>query len=261
MTDEIDPTQYVRPPILDVASAVTVGVSLITAMPKPAPDHVRAAATKVRKDTVTLQLAWGRSGLGGAVPDRRKADMRIDNAWGILLDRVESYSFLPVATFPRATRARELLDIICPIDRTWLKLIYEAEWAESTKRLGWIEEQGLAKDINELAGPEFLSEVKTAHAEYGIALGVTVVAPVALATNLAEPLRALSRSIGRYTLSVITMAGDDAASIAVVRKALRPIDDLREGQARRARTGAIAVAAPAAPEAHATPTTPVPEVQ
>ena len=108
--EEIDPGNYIRPPIFDVGSAVTVGVALITAMPKPAPDHVRAAAAKVLKDTVALQLVWGKSGLGGAAPDRRKADMRIDNAWGILLDRLESYSLLPVANHPRAPRARELLD-------------------------------------------------------------------------------------------------------------------------------------------------------
>ena len=258
--EEIDPGNYIRPPIFDVGSAVTVGVALITAMPKPAPDHVRAAAAKVRKDTVALQLVWGKSGLGGAAPDRRKADMRIDNAWGILLDRLESYSLLPVATHPRAPRARALLDTISPGNREWLKLAYESEWAESTKRLGWIEEQALAKEINELAGPEFLVEVKSAHAAYGVALGVTVVAPAALETNLAEPLRSLSRSIGRYTIAVVTMAGDDAASIAVVRKALRPIDDYREGQARRARAGGAGTAA-AEPEPHATPTTPIPEVQ
>ena len=88
---------------------------------------------------------------------------------------------------------------------------------------------------------------------------MTVVPPAALEINLAEPLRSLSRSIGRYTIAMVTMAGDDAASIAVVRKALRPIDDYREGQARRARAGSAGAAAE--PEPHATPTTPIPEVQ
>jgi hypothetical protein len=259
LTEEIDATLYVRQPKFDVPSGVTHGISLITAMPKPAPDHVRAAATKVRKDTVALQLAWGKSGLGTTTRDRRKSDIRIDNAWGILLDRLESYSRLPVGQYPRAARARELLDTISPNDREWLKLTYEAEWAESDKRLGWIEKQGLAKDINELAGPEFLSEVKAAHAEYGVALGVTVPAPELLGVNLAEPLQSLARSIGKYTLAVVTMAGDDAASLAVVRKALRPIDDLREGQARRARAGGAAV--DPEPEVPVSPTTPIPEVK
>ncbi len=116
-----------------------------------------------------------------------------------------------------------------------------------------------------LAGPEFLAEVKAAHAEYGAALGVTKPAPELLTVNLAEPLQALARSIGKYTLTVVTMAGDDAASITVVRRALRPIDDLRESQARRGRSSGTAVEAePEAepePELSVTPTTPIPEVK
>lgn len=258
MAEDFDAAPYVRPPILDVASGVALGVALISAMPKPAPDNVHAAAKKVRKDTVALQVAWGKSGAVVA-PDRRKSDMRIDNAWAILLDRLVCYSLLPAAMYPRAARARELLDTISPHDREWLKLVYEAEWAESTKRLDRIEKDGLAKDINELAGPEFLAEVKAAHAEYGVALGVTTPAHVAVEVNLAEPLRSLSRAIARYGIAVAGMAGDDAASIAVVRKALRPIDSLREGQARRARAGGAAEATPL--EAPASPTTPIPEVK
>ena len=196
--------------------------------------------------------------------DRRKPDVRIDTAWAGLLDRLESYSRLPVAQNPRAPRARELCDIISPNDREWLKAPYEVEWAESNKRLGWIESQDLTKDVNELAGPELLTEVKAAHAEYGIALGVTAPAPEVLELKLAAPLQSLARSIGEYTLAVVTMAGDDAASIAVARKALRPIDDYREGQARRARGGATTAADEAvdpAPAAAVTPTTPIPEVK
>jgi hypothetical protein len=87
-----------------------------------------------------------------------------------------------------------------------------------------------------------------------------VPAPEVLEFKLSEPLQSLSRSIGKYTLAVVTMAGDDAASIAVVRKALCPIDDYREGHARRARGGATD-AVDAAPAAPVTPTTPIPEVK
>lgn len=259
MAEDFDPTPYVRPPIIDVASGVALGVALLTAMPKPAPENVLKAANKVRKDTVALQLVWGKSDRAAAPPDRRKADMRIDNAWGMLLDRLEVYSLLPVEGYPRAARARELLDTISPKDREWLKLVYQAEWAESAKRLKRIEDEGLAKDINELAGPEFLAEVHAAHAAYGIALGVTKPAQEPLEVNLAEPLRALSRSIGRYGLAVAAMVDDNEASVAAARKALRPIDSLREGQARRARAGSSE--GEAAPEAPASPTTPVPEIK
>jgi hypothetical protein len=93
---------------------------------------------------------------------------------------------------------------------------------------------------------------------------VTVPAPEVLEVKLAEPLQSLARSIGKYSLAVVTMVGDDAASLAVVRKALRPIDDYREGQARRARAGGTAAAIDAAdpaPAAPVTPSTPIPEVK
>ena len=197
MSDEFDPTQYVRAPMIDVPSGVALGVALLTALPTPTPDNVLNAANKVRQETVALQLAWGKGDRGGAPPDRRKADMRIDNAWGILLDRLEAYSLLPVAGFPRAPRARELVDILSPGNREWLNFVYGAEWAESTKRLERIAGDGLTQDINDLAGPEFLSEVQEAHTAYGIALGVTKPAHEVLEVNLADPLRSLARSARR----------------------------------------------------------------
>lgn len=258
MSDDFDPTQYVRPPMIDVPSGVALGVALLTALPTPTPDNVLNAANKVRQETLALQLAWGKSDSGGAPPDRRKADMRIDNAWGILLDRLEAYSLLPAAGFPRAPRAREIVDMISP-NREWLNFVYGAEWAESTKRLERIEDDGLTHDINELAGPEFLVEVREAHAAYGIALGVTKPAHATPEVNLAEPLRSLARAIGRYGIAVVGMVNDDPESVAVVRRALRPIDSFREGLARRIRAGGTA--AEAAPEAPVSPTTPIPEIK
>lgn len=256
MSDDFDVTPYVRPPILDVPSGVALGVALLSAVPKPAPDNVKKAAKKVHHDTLALQAAWAKSDAAPAAPDKRQADMRIDNAWAILLDRLEAYASLPVADFPKAARARELIDIISPNDREWLKAPYQAEWAESQKRLQKIEDAILEADVEALAGPEFLLEVRRAHKAYGVALGVTRPAEEAPAVNLADPLRALSRSIARYGVAVASLVDDDPATLAAVRKALRPIDDLREAQARRSSGGGDAPATPPA-----TPTTPVPEVK
>jgi hypothetical protein len=256
MADEFDPIPYVRPPILDVASGVALGVALLSAAPKGAPEGVRKAARKVRKETLALQAAWGKSDASPAPPDKRKADMRIDNAWGILLDRLDSYASLPAADFPKAARAREICDAISPKDREWLKLPYGAEWAESDKRLKKIDAEGLAADIDTLAGPEFLVEVRRAHEAYGIAIGVTKAPEEAPPVNLADPLRALSRAVARYGLVIAAMVDEDAASVATARRALKPIDDHRDGQARRSAAGTRGEETPPP----ATPTTPVPEV-
>ena len=256
MSDDFDPTPYVRPPIIDVASGVALATSLLNAVPKDPPESMRKAAQKVRKTTLALQQAWAKSDESGAPLDRRKADMRTDNAWGIFLDRLEAYASLPVEHYPKAARARALIDAISP-ERAWLKLMYEAQWAESDRRLEKIDSQGLAADVDALAGPEFLAEVRSAHKAYGLALGITKPRVEVPEVNLAEPLRELARAIGRYGLIVAGLVDDHPASLELVKKALRPIDEYRESQARRSRAGAAG--SPEKPPV-ATPTTPLPEV-
>jgi hypothetical protein len=162
------------------------------------------------------------------------------------------------------SRARELLDATSPKDRQWLKLPFGAEWAESDKRLKRIDAEGLARDVDALAGPEFLVEVRSAHEAYGMALGITKPSEEVAAVKLAEPLRTLSRAIARYGLAVAAIVDDDEASVAMARRALRPIDDHRDGQARRSSGGAVAPAPGTTPPTTTTPpvtpTTPVPEV-
>src|SRR4051812_26008784 len=260
MSDDFDATPYVRPPILDVPSAVALGIALLTAMPKAPPDNVKKAAKKLHKDVVALQAAWAKADALPAPPDKRKADMRTDNAWGVFLDRLEAYARLPVEHYPKAARARELVDTISP-DREWLKLPYEAEWAESGKRIKRIDKENLATDCDALAGPEFLHEVRQAHKGYGEALGVTKPAQEGDNVNLADPLRAVSRAIARYGVAVAGMADDDDATLALMRKALRPIDDFRDAQAKRASSGGSGGESSGGPNAPApaSPTTPVPE--
>ena len=183
------------------------------------------------------------------VADRRKVDTRVDNAWALFLDRIEAYGNLPVAAYPKAAPARAIVTVLSP-DRAWLKLPYAAEWAESDKR---IDADGLAPELDALAGPEFLAEVRAAHAEYGVALGIK--SPVARPADvgLADPLRAVARSIARYARAVVgELDEDDADSVERTRAALAPIDDHRDGPWRRANGCA-------APDAPAAPPTPTPE--
>ena len=248
--NDIDPSVYVRPPVLDVASAIALATALLAAAPKDLSDSERRAAKRLRKDSGSLQDAWAKADAAAPVADRRKVDTRVDNAWAILLDRAAAYASLPVATYPRADRARAIVTAIAP-DRAWLKLPYAAEWAESDKRLKRIDADGLAPELDALAGPEFLAEVRAAHAEHGLALGIK--SPIArpAEVSLADPLRAVALSVVRYARAVVGgLDEDDAASVDRTRAALAPIDDHRDGQWRRASGGAV----PDAPPAPAAPT-------
>jgi hypothetical protein len=150
--------------------------------------------------------------------------MRIDTAWSLLLDRLAAYAWLPADDFPKAARARELIEALSPKEREWLKLPLTAEWSESEKRLNRIDREGLAADINALAGPEFLVEVRRAHEAFGTALRVTQPPLEATNVDLAEPLRALARAIARYSLVIASTVDHDPTSLAAARKALEPIE-------------------------------------
>jgi hypothetical protein len=155
-----------------------------------------------------------------------------------LFGRVESYSWLPADECPDAARAAALLTLLFSDGLGFLKLPYNEEWSESEKRLRLVDQDKLAGDIDRIAGPEFLEEVRRAHALYGKALGMTGGVTVADEVNLAAPLRKLQQAIVSYGIKLIASANDeDPDSIAVVRAALAPIDAHRAAMSRRTAPG------------------------
>lgn len=259
MSDEFDASPYVRPPVIDVGSGIALGIALLSALPKSAPDDVKKAARKLRKSVVTLQGAWEKAGGPAGPRDKRPADQATDNAWACLHGRLSDYAALPAAQWPKAARAQDLIDQLFPDGLTFLQLPYATEWAESEKRLARIEANKLANDIDALAGSEFLAEVRRAHAHYGLVLGITKAAKGDGPENLADPLRALGKSIVQYALKLVGLASDSEESLRMVRAALRPIDEHRAATAKRSAGGDKEGASPEAPPP-ATPETPVPEV-
>lgn len=131
------------------------------------------AAQWLRGATVDLQSAWAANVAKGPAGARRPADMAVDNAWAALEGRLASFARLPLEQYPKAKRAAELLDLLFHDGLTFLQLAYAEEWAESEQRLKMIDAQKLEADIDALAGPEFLAEVRRTHALYGKALGIT----------------------------------------------------------------------------------------
>jgi hypothetical protein len=251
MTADFDPTPYVRPPVVDVPAAVGLSVALIKAMPTPCTDEVRKSARRLRASTLALQQAWAKGDDKAPSLDKRPADVALDNAWSALFGRLESYARLPAEQAPRAERAAELVATLFSGGLSFLTLPYASEWAESEKRLTKIDQQKLGPALDELAGPDFLTVLRDAHAAYGEALGMTkALAAGSAPVSLAEPLREVTRAIASYTLKLCAMADDDA-SIAAVRQALRPLDEYRASTARR----------PAKPQDEpSTPDTPLPDL-
>ena len=258
-----DPAPYLRTPRLDVRQAFSLAIALLAALPKDASTGSRRAAKQLRKVTVALQQLWSareRSLTLAKTVDRVAADNRIDIAWGALKMRVSGCAMLPQAASPLVARAEALETQLFSRGMGFLKAAVEAEWAVSEELIARIDKDDLAGEIDAVAGPEYLAEVRAAHIAYGEALGITKAhaAPEGVATLL-EPLRAVVAAIGDYALQIVaTVDREDAASIKTAKNALHPMDRYREGAARRAAKGSTPVAEDPAPEV--TPETPVPEV-
>lgn len=237
MSDEFDPTPYLRLAMTDVPSGIALGVALLGAMPRNAPDNVKKAATKLRMATVGLQDAYSRVERGASLSEKRLADVAIDNAWTALHARLDAYASLPPTHWPRATRAAEIVAAIFPNGLAFLSFPYADEWAEGEKRLERIARGGLTKDIDEIAGTEFLAEVKRAQQRYGEVLAMRKGSATKLPADLTDPLRALGRAISNYALQVIATSDGSAASRYAIRQTLKPIEDMRAAVSTRRAAG------------------------
>jgi hypothetical protein len=250
--DTFDPSTYNRPPILNAATGFALAKALIAAMPKGAPDMIRRSAKLVRDHTVELQSAWIAQDNAPKEEDRRRTDLWIDSAWSALAGRIDSYCLLPKDTHPLVVRAQQVRDhLIGQEGLAFLNTAYDVEWAESDKRIRKIEELGLAKDIDKIAGKEFLENLLAAHDVYGKVVGTTEAKTGVTKASLAGPLRNLQVAIGRYARQWAAAAEDSDELTAKARTALAPIDRLRE---RQASGGA------SSDDSELSPSTPVPDL-
>lgn len=252
LEDTFDPSAYIRAPKLDVAGGVALAIQLLATVPAKPALAVKKAAQKLRKDAIKLQEAWKERDRIDKRPDARPIDVMADGAMGRMVSRVEAYAGLPSDQYPLALRAGEIKVTLFP-DLEFLKYDYSSQWAETQKRIDRIDEEDFAKDIDRIAGPEFLAEVRRVHVLYGDAIGVTKARGKIEPPSLAAPLRDVSTSIAAYAIQLTAVfmdADTDDSHRRAVRAALAPIDGYRTSAARRGAKRALEV----------TPESSIPEV-
>lgn len=236
MDDEFDPSQYARAPKVDVPSAIALSIKLLAAVPKNAPTSVKKAAKALRTKVITLQSTWKARDRSDKRPDARPIDVWADHAMSRLVGRIEDYAGLPAETYPLATRAVVILATLFPHGVSFLKSDYATQWAETQKRIERIDEENLAADIDAIAGPEFLAEVRRIHKLYGEAIGVTKPRNESPVPSLSVPLRDVGAAMTLHALQLVSVCVDEDASSearAAAREALKPFDEFRAGAARR----------------------------
>jgi hypothetical protein len=225
---EIDVSQYVRAPNLNVSGTIALGASLITALPAKANKAVRTSAQVMRERLVELKDAWKSRGHAAGV-DSRPVDLSVDNAWRALFARLSAWEHMPVTRVSKAVRAQELLGRLFPDGTSFTQLPFQQQWAESDKKLTLMAEEKLEADLVALVGREFVDEVRSTHAVYGEVLGITKSkGPPLSEADLVEPLRAALNAISEYALQVVAQAkGTDSDELDAFLAALAPIDAAR----------------------------------
>lgn len=253
-TQDLDVTQYLRSLNLNASSAVSLGRRLVTAQPQKPTPAIKASAAALQQEVELLADAVAIHSQADPVVLVRPIDGQDDNGWSCFFDRLDAFARLPETYYPKAQRAAELRDILFPDGLKFLKLDHGAQYTQTDLRLARIKTDKLQPDLDAIAGPEFLAEVKRTHALYAEALGISKPrAATPKPPNLRPLLQKVNQSISAYVVHLCSLyLSGTPAQQAEVRAALQPLDEERTRTTTR-RTKPESDPNPAAP-----PVTPAP---
>jgi len=258
-SEPFDPSFYTRAPSFTLPTGIVLAQALVDLCPDAIPPAVKKAAKQLHKTANAAQQAWAarRQALGSTGDDdTRLLDQEADGSWTGLRSRLLSYATLPVARFPKAKRAREILDQLFGADGlAFLRETYPVQWSTMDMTLKRIDNEGFAEDIDDLAGPEFLRQIRHVHPRYRTMVQA-VFQREATGPNLLDHLRLLQRAVVNYATKICaTVEDDDAASIETARDALAPIEQIRQMASSKRSSGEdpAAVPEPTTPGTEAAP--------
>ena len=237
MAAPFDPADYVHAPTITVSSGVTLALALVAACPNGAPNNVMKAATHLQAvaEKARADLAERNRALGVfSDEDSRALDNEADRAWGGLQRRFEGMSMLSATRYPKARRAGELLAMLFPQGMEFLKADYSSQSTKMASILQHIDEDGLASEINVIAGQEFLEAIRDVQPRYEAMVQERLRRDKATGQNLADTVRTIQGAIVNYAAKLIgTIEHDDPATMEAARVALVPIVNHRENTAGR----------------------------
>lgn len=220
---------YLMPTRFGAARGIVLAIRLLKAAPEAPPPRVRVALEGVRGATVNLQtVAIERLRVGPQ--SLRPLDIALDNT---LMGLSEALAALARLGGEDGARASDLHRTIYPNGTGFVKANYDEEWAATAAMLSLIETDGLAPDIDDLAGARYLPAIRAAHLAYGEALGLGATTPELPDTTAAKAgIDALAKAIAEYgRVMVGALDWDDEASIATFRRAMAPLDAYRRSLA------------------------------
>lgn len=228
-----DASIYVRSPNVSIATGIALAKSLVRECPKSMPASVKKACKKLSAVCEAAQGAWAdRQREMGALSDgdSRLIDQEADTVWGALRGRLRDFASLPFDRYPRAQRASELVVVLFGADElNFLKTKFTVQYETMDTILKRIGADNLENDINELAGPEFLDQIRHVHPRYEAMVRTMIMREEGSGQNLLEHVRNLQRAVVEYAIKVCGTVDedDDPQSAVVARRALLPIEKFR----------------------------------
>ena len=155
-------------------------------------------------------------------------DVRLDSGWVSLREILEAHARLPDTE--RGRLAARLLAALFQDGTGFVRYSYREQWAASQLHLERIDEEGLAADIDALAGEGHVDYIRSAHQAFGDALGLDAGVPegpdgAAIQKASAELAEAIA-DYGRVFGGEVDRA--DPESVAAFRRAMAPLDAHRD---------------------------------
>ena len=243
-----EPYLYTRAPAINLASGIVLAQALVAACPDIMPPEVKKAVAHLAKVGNAAQQAWAaRQRELGIVPDEksRALDQEADGSWSSLRSRLVAYADLPVTLFPKARRAQEIVDsLFGGAGLGFLRDTYVLQWSTMSMLLKRIDDEGLAAEVNEFAGPEFLQHIRSVHPRYE-AMVQNALQRDSSQQNLLEHVRLIQRAVVTYATRVCaTVDDDDLTTTERARDALAAIEKMRLNASKK-RGGSAEVETPA----------------
>lgn len=236
----VDGSLYLRMPRVNALSGITLARAILIALPKSAPPSVKHAAREMRANAVELQsahMAEREAPLEPASRSKREIDNEADALHGAIRRRLEDYQSVKTRDPELAERAAALAERLYPKSSNITQGSMHTQWQATELWFATLAKEGREATLRALVGDVYVDALKATHAEYGHAIGTTKpLAAGAEKVDIAAPLAALIASMQDVALQLVAVANDGSATPELrgaARDALRPIDDLRDGNARR----------------------------
>lgn len=173
---------------------------------------------------------------------------------------LEAIARLPIDAGTRSKRAQRVLAIAFPEGTAFASGDAEAVWVAARHFLAIVDDQGLATEIGELIGPEFLELARHSVDALGTVLGVEKGARrLPGRSALSEALEKLGEAITRYSRQLVAeLDEEDPASVERFLRLVAPLDAHRASYAGGGNAGDEDLDGEVDPLTPVSPTEPVP---